>query len=214
MPLYEPEREEFQELRDSATGRRCFIIGTGKSLLDVDLSLIEGECTFGVNGLVSYKGLPFSPMFYCMMDPIAFERWQDKVEQVPTLRIAGIRDGQTLDEWITVEQRQDRAIEEGWFPGLESQFTWCSGCTNVVWGLVVPLAYWLGFQTVYLLGVDGGRFGHCYDDVEVDYSVANRMVTPEIIAKTREVFEKDGRKIINLNPETEGLPTATLQEVV
>ena len=32
-------------------GKRCFILATGPSLLDVDLSLIENEITIGVNAI-------------------------------------------------------------------------------------------------------------------------------------------------------------------
>lgn len=69
MPIKQEERSKLKSLKDKYKGKRCFIIGNGPSLNKCDLSLLEDEYTFGVNGIF-YKTdeMGFKPTFYMVED--------------------------------------------------------------------------------------------------------------------------------------------------
>jgi len=50
-PSPEFDYSRLQQFRDKHKGERCFIIGNGPSLRNTDISLLEDEITFGVNGI-------------------------------------------------------------------------------------------------------------------------------------------------------------------
>ena len=82
--------------KDAYAGQRCFIIGTGASIMAEDLRPLADEFTMGCNGLFLWRGMPFTPTVYCMIDPPAFGMWHTQIEQLDTYRVAGLRQ---LDTW-------------------------------------------------------------------------------------------------------------------
>ena len=200
--------------KDAYAGQRCFIIGTGASIMAEDLRPLADEFTMGCNGLFLWKGLPFTPTVYCMIDHPAFGMWHKQIEQLDTYRVAGLRQLDTwpkedISNWHVIEQRRDMAVYDGYWNGYLPDFTWCAGRSNVVWSLSAQLAFWLGFGEVFMLGVDGGRRGHCYD--YMDYLSGNKDIGSAIpgkgdlhirktVIESVKHFEDAGRKIINLNP--------------
>jgi hypothetical protein len=67
--ISEQEREKIKALKDKFKGKRCFIIGNGPSLNKCDLSLLENEYTFAVNGIFyKTKEMGFKPTFYMVED--------------------------------------------------------------------------------------------------------------------------------------------------
>lgn len=53
-------------------GKRCFIIATGSSLKNLDLSLLENEITIGINLILRNKN--FTPNYLCIADTTVMER--------------------------------------------------------------------------------------------------------------------------------------------
>lgn len=219
--------------RDAYKGERCFIIGTGASLLfELDLPKLETEFTVTCNGLFLWTGMPFVPTVWCCIDHPAFPVWRERIEALDTFRVAGLREGWPTEtpKWQRVLQRRDLPIGEGCWGGTEQEFTWFAARANVVLTLCSQMAFWLGFKDVYLLGVDGWRDDapllHVYEvqdwlqgkldrtpsSVDVRTQMATRRAVPAVTA----AYEKHGRSITNLNPDTFniGMPTGTLREVL
>jgi len=131
---------EFQALRNSYEGQRGFILGTGPSLVEEDISPLRDETTIAVNGLCEYDGLSFDPTFYCMQDYGALLRWGPTIEQMQTKRVLALleREHRTygdLEGWNVIHQQREKPLAQGFYADMEEEFTWCSGQTNVVWGL-------------------------------------------------------------------------------
>ena len=60
------------ELKNSEKGKRCFIIGTGSSIKEQDLTLLKDEIVMGVSGLFMHKDIEiFKPKYYVL--PPVFE---------------------------------------------------------------------------------------------------------------------------------------------
>lgn len=76
-----------RELKDSRKGRRCFIIGTGPSIKDQDLTKLRNEDTFVVNAFWDHSQYSkINPAYYVLSDPEVFpsdrnrgEFWQEEV---------------------------------------------------------------------------------------------------------------------------------------
>ena len=71
MPGY---RERLAQLHNIHTGRRAFVLGTGPSLRIEDVRQLEGEVTFGCNGLYKmYEELGWSTTYHTVIDRTQLE---------------------------------------------------------------------------------------------------------------------------------------------
>lgn len=67
-PLYNPVKE-IRKLKNTQTGKRCFIIATGPSLTLEDAELLKDEITFGVNGIIRlFNRTEWRPTYFAMCD--------------------------------------------------------------------------------------------------------------------------------------------------
>jgi hypothetical protein len=72
----------------------------------------------------------------------------------------------------------------------------------------LQLAYWMGFSTVLLVGVDHryqpGECNHFHPHYEHGMEPQEYDMTKALVAyrKAKAVYQKDGRRIINLTPNT------------
>ena len=58
------------DLNGRHSNQRAFVVGTGPSLSNLDLSLLKGEITFGLNSLFRHSCIEqWSPTYYCINDP-------------------------------------------------------------------------------------------------------------------------------------------------
>ena len=58
--------------KDLFKNKRCFIVGTGSSLHDIDLSLLKDEITIGINLVLLKEDL--TPNYLCVADTTVMER--------------------------------------------------------------------------------------------------------------------------------------------
>lgn len=170
--LYRPA---LRALRKKYQGtKRCFLIGNGPSLNDTDLSLLKDEVTFAVNGFfLKLPELDWTPTFYCVEDHLVAEdraKWINDLKGPVKLFPAYL--GYQFDaapDTIFYNHRPRVSYPHGFdFSTQADQITY-TGCT-VMFSLM-QLAAYLGFEEIYLIGVDAS-----YDipkDVKqgADYSV-------------------------------------------
>jgi len=186
----------------------------------------------GCNGLFLWEGMVKPPTFYTMIDHPAMGFWAKDIEALDTCRIAGLRSDWPTDmpKWYVVDQRRDWPLSAGNFNGQDDDFTWCAGRANVIWSLSTQLAFWMGFDPVYILGVDGtpenGKRLHCYEvkdfilgkieETKSDFNARTILSTRKSIPVVMDAYRRAGRSLINLNPDTftRGIPTMTLKEAL
>lgn len=145
-------------------GKRCFIIGNGPSLTPDDLDLIKNEVCFAANTI--YKIFPYTkwrPTFYCIQDEkvlmdIAKDNLKDKTKEciATFVRMYSNRivrkENIELNNIIFVpiwgrltsrysapfSERADKVVYDG----------------SMVTYLSIQLAVYMGFEKIYLLGMD------------------------------------------------------------
>lgn len=153
---------KLREFKDKYTGQRCFIVGNGPSLNLVDLSLLKDEVTFGVNGIF-YKTdeVGFKPTFYMVED-----------NHVVNDNFARINEYDCFQKFFPHMYKNlippsDNTIFVPTDTGFYREHhpfhcvpRFSKDCAEVIYVgqsvtyMNMQLAYYMGFQNVYLIGMD------------------------------------------------------------
>jgi hypothetical protein len=164
------ESQRLRAFKDRYSGDRCFLIGNGPSLSQHDLSKLVHEKTFVTNMFVLHDfARHLKPNFYCISDWV---HWSKPEGFTPSLR-RGFRD---LDRSIFFFEYDARRIAKNTselkdrtvhylFQEKPSRTVWEGEFTTdvtrrVIWGRTVvvdfciPLACYMGFRDIYLIGND------------------------------------------------------------
>lgn len=205
-------KQTIERLHNAYIGMSVVVLGTGPSLDRVKqkhLDALKNRYTIGVNTLALYKRLKFKPTLYCVSE----STWLSGLS-VPNLISALKEPGQEfrfyahhwplegLDSWTFVQLNAGAHIAQGDFQGLGSDLEYVATGQSVV-ALAVQLACWLGFQEVYLLGVDATRSGHA-KGVSAGIGDDERDPQNEFVQsmeKAQAVMKARGRELANLNPK-------------
>jgi hypothetical protein len=230
------DQQRLAALRDKHKGQRCFIIANGPSLKDFDLSPLKNEITLGCNGI--YKMFPEWGWHvdYFMMEDI---------EQVELRRrdIAGVNGPLKLfalynayafpadADTVFFNAPRVRGNLYYWtecYPQFSRDFASVAHLGSTVTYLMLQLAYHLGCDPVYIIGLD-----HNYGELPANYKpekitlteenlamvrglhfsndyykVGDAMGVPDVArqeaayAKARDVFAQDGRHVYNASART------------
>ena len=222
MPWRKNERR-LASFHNRHKGERCFLLANGPSLVKSDLAKLEGEITFGVNGLfLLQEQYPFLPTYYVVEDTLVAE---DRKQEIAALKGPTKFFGNYLDYclddaediiWTNVMFRYDEYPD---FPNFSTHAGRCMWTGGTVMYLCLQLAYYMGFTDVYLIGFD-----HSYAkpaDVKTEglrwtlqsddpnhfdpsyFGKGYRWHDPNVermeqcYRKAAEYFAKDGRRIFN-----------------
>ena len=159
-------------------GERCYILGNGPSLKNVDLEKLEDKKTFTTNYFYKYEK-NFKSSYHLMVDGAFY--WKEHFEY--TKKIANDEN----IKFITLydgKKKLDRAPNTYYiFPCYKSDYKKIyldmskpmTECVNVVLS-AIQCAIYMGFSEIYLLGCDFNQFasmrpGHFYSKEEKDRTV-------------------------------------------
>lgn len=154
--------KELRKLKDKFKGKRCFILGNGPSLNKCDLSKLQNEYSFGVNGIF-YKTeeMGYKPTFYVVEDshvmkdnaakineydveykffPVNYKTYIKRKENVLFFK---------MNEGFYVEHSPNFSV-----PRFSADISKSIFCGQSVTMLNFQIAYYLGFEEIYLIGMD------------------------------------------------------------
>ena len=225
------DRQKWQDLKDKFKGERCFIIGNGPSLNKHDLTLLNNEYTFGVNGIF-YKTeeCGFKPTFYVVEDNHVVDDNLDMINSYDCpYKFFPTRD---KDKIIANSHTIFFNYEMGFFNQNSKYFCkprFSFDCSEQVFAgqtvtyTNIQLAYYLGFTEVYLIGVDFNYQVPKSTTIEGDTYISNEddpnHFHPEYFGKgkkwhdpkldrvalnyeqAKKVFDLNNRKIYNASIE-------------
>lgn len=179
-------RERLAELWNSRKGKRCFIIGNGPSLQKMDLSPLRNELTIGFNGI--YKAFPewgWHTDFLLFED---IEQTEIRGPEIPSVRgpqkMSAIYNAYAFRHHPGMLYMNCRYIDRIYWKSLRPMFS--LDFSNIVYlGSTVTyiglqLAYHLGCDRVYLLGVD-----HNYGELPKKFPPGKIVITEENIEEVR-----------------------------
>jgi len=139
-------------MRDRHRGERCFILGNGPSLASMDLSLLRGETTFGMNRIyLLFPSLGFQTTYYVAVNELVIEQCAREIRALRGPKFITWRARRWL--WRDCEAiflDTDYTGAEAFATALGDRVFEGSTVTFVA----LQIAYHLGFEDVVLIGVD------------------------------------------------------------
>ena len=199
---------KWDELEGKHAGEVGLVIGNGPSLREVPLAFLKSFPSFGTNKIYLLEG--FTPTYYCAVNPLVIDQSVKQIESMNS-RAKFIRSGKAIKGALALgpdvggfSKNPARSIGEG--------FTVTYVC--------LQLAYFMGFQTVLLVGVDhnftySGQpnqentlIGKDVNHFDPNYFSGQRWNNPDLknselfYQVAKQVYENAGRRIINLTHGT------------
>jgi hypothetical protein len=157
--------ERNKELKNKHLGQRCFIVGNGPSIKQQDLTLLANEWTFCVNHFYRHPQIEdIKPKYYTIIDPkLITGEWpvsmlDEIIEKCPQAKFFLSSQYQDIPQISAYSERADiywlysnQLVHEGF--SCSTDLTSCLGGVTVV-TLCLFAAIYMGFQDIYLLGID------------------------------------------------------------
>jgi len=202
---YKQDRQRFEKLKNIHNGERCFLLGTGPSLKNTDISLLKKEICFGVNSLL-LEDIGIKIKYYGLTG--ANEKCLNgiKTKNNSTLFLfrAAARMYFDLDspmDNVIALKTNGLILKKKSIPNDIAKNVYGSGGTIIVPCLQV--CHYLGFKEVYLLGCDCNYAGdaHFTEYERIPFTGSSEKKHWYKVFKAYKIlkkeFEKDNRKIYN-----------------
>lgn len=162
--VYNPQNElmKLKELKGYGKKyKRCFVIGTGPSLTISDLELIKDEFTISTNGIYkSFDKTSWRPSAFFIHDPKTKERIENElgIERLASeigLVLASVKSGMLLykEKVDNMYYYYSEDLGVAQFSTEVSEKVYESSTSLFP---ILQIAYYMGFEEIYLLGVDLG----------------------------------------------------------
>ena len=205
------------KFKDVHKRERCFIIGNGPSLNDVDMEMLKDETTFGTNRIYLKDG--FTPDYYVCVNLLVCEQFKDDIDAIDTVKFVSERCAKNFEEPHSKGFANILDTSNNWSGFYSPEESMWEGST--VTFVAMQLAYYMGFTEVILVGVDHDFGAYKQPHLEVvatgpdenhfdpDYfSGGTRWNHPNLVASefayslAKIAYERDGRKIVNASAYT------------
>lgn len=220
-------KTEIAKLKDKFKGKRCFIVGNGPSLNEIDMSKLENEYSFAVNSIYyKTREMGYRPTFYVVEDPHVIN---DNLKEINEYQCEYMFfPAKFKSKFNKGDNRYFLNLDYSFYndvspyyeiPRFSQDLSEEAFCGQSVTIVNLQLAYYLGFTEVYLIGmdfsynvpdsakVDGNVIESTEDDVNhfhPDYfGKGKKWHDPKLhnVLKSyrlaRLMYELDGRKVIN-----------------
>lgn len=234
---YEDQKEQFQRIKNSHLGERCFIIGNGPSLKPKDLDLLQGEYCFGANQIFfAFKSTQWRPDAYLTVNIDSFLAYREVINDLGCpLKLI---DKKCLDYGVEIEnavylKHGNYAKDDMPFSDDIEKYYYNGGTVTYT---AMQVAVYMGFREIYLIGVDNNYAmekskdseksenniqNHFYKDSEDEKSAnlystvdVNHLTQSFVVAK--EYAEKNNIQIYNATRggKLEVFPRRRLEDVL
>jgi hypothetical protein len=147
-------RESIRKLRalkDTQTGKRCFIIGNGPSLKQTDLTKLKGEFTFGLNRIfLAFPQMGFETTYLVSVNNLMIEQSVDEMRLLKMPKFFTWRCRKWMPPSPELHYLYTTYTGERFAKDVTGRIWEGATVTNVA----LQVAFHMGFQQVILIGVD------------------------------------------------------------
>ena len=191
----------------------ALVIGNGPSLNDIPIEFLNKYPSFGTNRI--YLLDDFTPDYYAAVNPLVIEQFSDDINEMECEKFITARfvqDGTVTDAhplYSSVTPSFSRDPEEWVYEGYTVTY------------VCLQLAFYMGFDTVLLVGVDhefefkgmpngiaqavGDDVNHFHPDYFGDgvlWHNPDLVQSERAYSMAKTVYDFEGRRIVNLTPGT------------
>jgi len=217
--VYSDNEKKIKQLQNSNLGKRCFIIAPGPSLTKQDVEKLKDEVSFAVNKAFKiYKEWDWKPNYYALLDYTTISKYRSENINFDINECARDKIFLThlLKRDITEKCEKILYIHTCHLDNLARKFnkTKLRYSKNILWGhysantvtnFAINVAEYMGFDEIYLLGVDCNYSGNkqYFDNSKnsdvVDTKTAELIREGQILGYElmKKEAEKRGIKIYN-----------------
>ena len=201
-------QSSWKRLQNHHQGEIALVIGNGPSLNEIPVGFLEKYPSFGTNRIYLLDG--FTPTYYVAVNPLVIEQFNYDIDQMDCVKFTTAFYTQhlltdALPLYSTVIRSFGRNPEKYIYEGYTVTY------------VCLQLAFYMGFTTVLLVGVDhsyqfegypnqmmiakGDDVNHFHPDY---FSNGRKWHNPDLVQSARAyrraktVFDADGRSIVNL----------------
>ncbi|TNE67294.1 MAG: glycosyltransferase [Alphaproteobacteria bacterium] len=223
--------QSLAEFKDIHKGRRAFIVATGPSLKVSDLDMLKDEITFACNKItLAFDETDWRPTYYSIIDSLVYETFDVDWSKLPTINFfpedLRAKYGFLKDTYFVKNRRPIYDGDQRIFEFGEDLTQGAAGGYTVVY-LMMQLAYFMGIEELYLIGLDfsfsfnnvsdektvkgeavivnEGEVNHFHKGYRPDgekWTMPRLDLQEQAFAKAKETFEAAGRKIYNASRAT------------
>lgn len=209
-------KPEIKHFQDKHKGERCFLIGNGPSLTADDLTKLHenNEITFGCNMIGKmFTQTAWRPDYYVIIDVATINFQHQMIAEIEAKsKFIVALDHLMEEEKVKVEKVLDNGIGDVFYYRSRISLgrvgeTISSDASKYVYtgvtvmNSMIQMALYMGFEEIYLLGVDGGSLGndnkneysHFYkDNDEAEF-------TEKVLTLYNSLADEDVRKRVTAN---------------
>jgi hypothetical protein len=148
-------KRRLKDFQGRFVGKRCFVIGNGPSLKKTDISLLQDEFTFGMNRVyLAFEDWGFHTDVLVSVNDLVIEQCREELRELSLPKFFSWRSRKLLYPNGSPDKHThflDTTYKNQTFAkNLKYRF-WEGGTVTFV---CLQLAYCMGFEEVYLIGVD------------------------------------------------------------
>ncbi|WP_071515516.1 FkbM family methyltransferase [Geitlerinema sp. PCC 9228] len=151
-PILLNSQRKLKQFKDIHKGERCVIIGNGPSLNKMDLSFLKNETCFGTNRIyLGFEKWGFTPTYYVTVNKLVIEQSVEEILNIPCPKFISNKGipyipNQEDIMFIKTLPYHGEPFSSNPLEGINEGST--------VTYVAMQLAYYMGFDTVVLIGVD------------------------------------------------------------
>lgn len=132
-------------------GERCFVLGNGPSLKNTDLTKLRNEKTLGMNRIyLLFNDLGYQTSYYLSVNDLVVEQCAEDIQHLNIPRFVSWRSR----KWLQPEANLFFLYTTYTGPGFSTNLSGRLWEGATVTYVALQVAFFLGFQEVYLIGVD------------------------------------------------------------
>jgi hypothetical protein len=148
---YRESRARLEGFKDKHSGERCFIIGNGPSLKEMDLSALKDETTFGLNRIyLAFEEWGFTTTYHVATNKYVVEQCREDIKNISMPRFTRweFRDEFKSTPGIVFLRSRNKP---GFYEDIARDGLWEGATVTYV---AMQLAFYMGFSEIVLIGVD------------------------------------------------------------
>lgn len=146
---YSPALARFKDIHK---GQKCFIIGNGPSLNKTDLSLLENIQKFGLNKIyLLFDKVNLDLSYHVTVNPFVISQSHEEISRLKCESFVSYLPSMGL---FSNAEHVNYIFTEGGVRMFQEDITGVTSEGGTVTYVALQLAYYMGFQEVFLTGVD------------------------------------------------------------